>query len=78
MAIVEKVNRARENSTHHSIPILKTIIKYLKGLMLCVKCFTYTFEVIARAWAAQFVEAERFQSDSFIKQATRPYSVLKE
>jgi len=46
--------------------------------MLYVKCYAYTFEVIARAWAAQFVKAESFQSDSWIKQATRLYSVLKE
>lgn len=32
MAIAEKGNRARENSTHHSITNLKTFKKYLKGL----------------------------------------------
>lgn len=45
--------------------------------MLYVKSNAYTFEVIARAWAAQFVKAESFQSDSLIKQTTRPHSVLQ-
>lgn len=65
--IAEKVKRAGEYSTHHSIPTLKAFKRYLKVLMLYVKCYAYTFEVIASAWAAQFVKAESFQSDSLHK-----------
>jgi len=47
--------------------------------MLYVKRYSYTSEVVASAWAAQFVKAESLKVIKLcIKQPTRPHSVLKE